>query len=135
SRGLAERGHEILVVRPRQHRDDAGQVQDGVEELTVRGAGIPRYEGLHFGFPAGRALARLWSRKRPDVVHVATEGPLGWSAIRAARRLGLPVVSSFHTNFHSYGKHYGYGALLKIAFSWLRKVHNMTSLTFVPSED
>ncbi len=38
----------------------------------------------------------------PDLVHIATEGPLGWAALRAARRLKLPTVSSYHTNFAEY---------------------------------
>jgi hypothetical protein len=62
--------------------------------------------------PAGGApVAPQWRADRPDVVQVVTEGPLGASAIGAARELGIPVVSEFHTNFHAYSRHYG--------FAWL----------------
>jgi hypothetical protein len=53
-------------------------------------------------------LLRRWSVQRPDVVQVVTEGPLGWSALTAARKLRLPVISEFHTNFHRYSGHYGW---------------------------
>jgi hypothetical protein len=33
------------------------------------------------------------AQMRPDVVHIVTEGPLGWSALIAARRLEHPVSS------------------------------------------
>jgi glycosyltransferase involved in cell wall biosynthesis len=79
-------------------------------------------------------LRRFWRTDRPDVVHVATEGPLGWAAVRTARRLGIPVGSSFHTNFHTYGRHYGYGALHRLALRYLRFVHNRTGRTVVPSK-
>lgn len=61
------------------------------------------------GLPTGAMLRARWRRRPPDVVYVATQGPLGWSAVRAARRLGLPVLGGFHTNFHVYAKHYHAG--------------------------
>src|SRR5262249_36640333 len=64
-----------------------------------------------------------------------TEGPLGWSAVRTARRLGIPVFSGFHTNFPSYSKHYRVGWLQGVIFRVLRSFHNRTRGTFVPSVD
>jgi len=54
------------------------------------------------------------------VVHIATEGPLGWSALRAARELGIPVSSEFRTNFHMYSAHYGIGWLQPTVTRYLR---------------
>ncbi|PYN95500.1 MAG: glycoside hydrolase, partial [Candidatus Rokuibacteriota bacterium] len=95
--GLRGRGHAVSVVRPRQRVDRCGPPRDA-EEFLVHGAPLPGYGGLQIGLPAAGALRRHWTRHRPDVVYVATEGPLGWSAVRAATRLRLPVVSGFHTN-------------------------------------
>jgi len=133
---VALAGHRIEVVRPRQRSEPAGGNHPGatgVRERLVRGARLPRYPDLQFGLPCGRALRRAWTASRPAVVHVATEGPLGLSAIRAARSLGIPVTSSFHTNFHTYGRHYGLGALTRIGLAYLRWVHHRTRATFVPS--
>jgi glycosyltransferase involved in cell wall biosynthesis len=105
--GLRARGHRVEVIRPRQTADDRG----GNDERAVPGLPLPGYAGLRLGLPAGRRLARLWRLRRPDLVHVVTEGPLGWSAVSAARRLGIPVTSSFHTNFDRYSAHYGVGWL------------------------
>jgi glycosyltransferase involved in cell wall biosynthesis len=85
------------------------------------------------GLPVGGRLQRRWMRQRPDVVHIATEGPLGWSALAIARKLAIPISSSFHTNFHQYGKHYGYGSLIDVAVGYLRYFHNLTALTMVPT--
>ena len=104
------------------------------EEVLVRGISIPRYPDLKMGLPARRALGRLWSFQRPDVVHVVTEGPLGWSALQAAAKLKLPVVSDFRTNFHTYSAHYGVGWLKKPILAYLRKFHNRTLGTMVPTE-
>lgn len=126
--GLRARGHEVEVVRPRQ-RGETGEPAD----LLVAGVPIPRYEALRMGLPSAERLARRWESWGPEVVHVATEGPLGLAALRAAGALGLPVTSSFHTNFHSYGGHYGLRALREMSLGYLRWFHNRTRLTLVPT--
>lgn len=133
--GLLSRGHQVQLVRPRQTQQDRPVEQTDFEEQLVPGVGIPRYAGLRFGLPARNALVRRWSLRRPDVVHVATEGPLGWSAISAARRLKLPVTSDFHTNFDHYSEHYGLGWLKQPVATYLRRFHNRTVASFVPSRE
>ena len=127
--GLRERGHRVRVVRPRQGERDAG----GDHELAVAGLPLPGYAGLRFGLPAGRRLHREWRASRPDLVHVVTEGPLGWSAVNAARRLGIPVTSGFHTNFDSYSVHYGLGWMRPAVAAYLRTLHRRTRATMVPT--
>lgn len=133
--GLRERGHELQLIRPRQGADDVARVQEGFAEMLMRGLPIPRYPELKMGLPAKRALIRRWSFERPDVVHLATEGPLGWSALQAARHLRLPVVSEFRTNFHAYSQHYGVGWLRHPILAYLRKFHNQCQRTLAPAPD
>jgi glycosyltransferase involved in cell wall biosynthesis len=133
--GLRERGHELQLIRPRQGPDDVARVQEGFAEMLMRGLPIPRYPELKMGLPAKRALVRRWSFERPDVVHLATEGPLGWSALQAARHLRLPVVSEFRTNFHAYSQHYGVGWLRHPILAYLRKFHNQCQRTLAPAPD
>ena len=131
--GLRRREHEVQLVRPRQDQDRSDRA--GIQkDILTHGVPIPNYPGLRMGLPATRALVRLWSRNRPDVVHVLTEGPLGWSAVSAARKLKLAVISDFRTNFHSYSRHYGIGWLGQPILAYLRKFHNRTLCTLVPTE-
>ncbi len=127
--GLRGRGHRVSVLRPRQSREDQGDEGD----LLLAGLPLPGYAGLRFGLPAGGALARAWRERRPDVVHVVTEGPLGWSAVAAARRLDLPVTSGFHTNFDRYSVHYGFGWMRPAVAAYLRCLHRRTRATVVPT--
>lgn len=135
-RGLVQRGHEVTLVRPRQGVEaDAPTCQPAPTSQTlVTGLPIPQYPHLRMGAPSGPRLHRLWSARRPDVVHVATEGPLGFSAVQAARRLGIPVTSDFRTNFDAYTGHYGLGWLRRPILAYLRAFHNRTSATTVPTE-
>ena len=127
--GLRELGHRVSVIRPRQGKTDAG----GEHELALPGLPLPGYPGLRFGLPAGGRLARQWRQRRPDLVHVVTEGPLGWSAVSTARRLGIPVTSGFHTNFDRYSVHYGVGWLRPAVAAYLRTLHRRTRATMVPT--
>jgi glycosyltransferase involved in cell wall biosynthesis len=133
ARGLAARGHDLQLLRPRRDRDDAPR-EAGMEEPLLPGLPIPRYSELRMGLPARRRLRALWRETRPDIVHIATEGPLGWSALRAARELGIPVSSEFRTNFHMYSAHYGIGWLQPTVTRYLRWFHNTASVTMVPTE-
>ncbi|MHB0973078.1 MAG: glycosyltransferase family 4 protein [Thiobacillus sp.] len=132
--GLQVRNHQVQLIRPRQHDNDQPQPTATFTEHLQRGIALPRYEGLKMGLPAKAALTRLWTRHRPDVVQIATEGPLGWSALAAANKLQLPVASDFHTNFHSYSHHYGLGLLRRAIVAYLRKFHNKAAVTLVPTE-
>ncbi|MDE2372219.1 MAG: glycosyltransferase family 1 protein [Burkholderiales bacterium] len=132
--GLRDRGHELQLIRPRQTGGEAAASEGPYSEVLMRGLPIPRYPQLKMGLPSKRALVQLWTAQRPDVVHIVTEGPLGWSALQAATHLRLPVVSDFRTNFHAYSRHYGVAWLRKPIMGYLRKFHNRTACTMVPTE-
>ena len=133
--GLSHRNHDVQLIRPRQTKTD-GQLNDtNLEEVLMRGMPIPRYPELKLGLPSKKTLVKTWTLRRPDVVHIATEGPLGWSALQAAKVLKLPVTSDFRTNFQSYSKHYGVGWLRNPIVAYLRKFHNATACTMVPTNE
>lgn len=132
--GLRERNHDIQLIRPRQLPTDQAAKNPGFDELLTGGLPIPRYPNLRMGLPAKRVLINQWLHQRPDLVHIITEGPLGWSALQAAAKLKIPVCSDFRTNFHSYSQHYGIGLLKKPIVAYLRKFHNRTLATLVPTE-
>ncbi len=137
--GLRTRGHGIQLVRPRQRADRAERAGNATgnegraDEVLTRGMPIPRYPNLTMGLPSRRTLLAQWRLRRPDLVHIATEGPLGWSALRAARDLGLPLSSDFRTNFHAYCRHYGAAWLERPIVGYLRRFHNRTHATMVPT--
>ena len=148
-RRLQARHHQISLIRPRQGHERVGEKPhqplkfdqtsppDGglpIEEFLVHGVQIPRYSQLRMGLPAKSLLMRRWTLQRPDVVHIATEGPLGWSALQAAQRLKLPVSTDFRTNFHAYSGHYGLRWLYRPIMGYLRTFHNLAHRTTVPTK-
>ncbi|MAS91719.1 MAG: glycoside hydrolase [Verrucomicrobiales bacterium] len=126
--GLRELGHEVDVIRP-------AILACEEEGMKVPSFGLPGYKEVRFGFPIRLVLQARWYKNRPDVIYVATETPLGASAITAARALRIPCASGFHTNFQQYMAHYQMPLLEKATMKYLRHLHNRSSCTFVPSRD
>ncbi|MBX8541735.1 glycosyltransferase family 1 protein [Pseudomonas cichorii] len=129
--GLRLRGHRVELIRPRQGEEAGFAAADDL--MLCRGWPIPGYPGLQWGQSSMHKLLRRWQRRRPDVLYIATEGPLGLSALRAARRLGIAVVSGFHTNFPQYTQQYGMGFITRLLTHYLRWFHNRSRMTLVPS--
>lgn len=120
-----ERGHQVQLIRPRQHSE--GRLPE-----RVLGLPLPFYPQMRFGVASPVRLRSILERSRPDLVHIATEGPLGWAALMAAGTLGLPVASSFHTNYDHYLNHYGLSGLEMPLLAYLRWFHNKTAVTLAP---
>lgn len=133
-RHLRDAGHAVQVIRPRQA---AEAPRRDAREWRCAGGPIPMYPELRYGWATPTALRALWHETGalPEVVHVATPGPLGWAALRAARAEGLPTSADFRTNFHAHCGHYGLGWLEPVALNYLRRLHAMADITFVPTPE
>ncbi|MBK1853371.1 glycosyltransferase [Verrucomicrobiaceae bacterium 5K15] len=125
--GLRQSGHLVYVI----HTGDKG----GKGESSVKSVSLPGYSEVRVGLPGKLKLSKRWHRKRPDVVYVATESPLGMSAIKVARKMEIPVAAGFHTNFHHYMKQYKLGKMQDTALRYLRRVHGLAHCTIAPSPD
>jgi len=137
--GLHQLGHKLQVISPEQDNnqaDDCNQANEpnnSIDNIRVSGASIPGYKELKFGFPQTTKLSKLWQYERPDIIYIATEGPLCWSAITVAKFYNIPLVSGFHTNFHTYSKYYRLGILKPLIIQYLKYFHNRTNMTLVPT--
>jgi glycosyltransferase involved in cell wall biosynthesis len=112
-------GHEALLVVPRHRGQPADEIGVAVPALTTPVA------DLRLALPMLRHL-RAVLEWRPDVVHLHTPGLTGVLGLVAARRLGIPVVHSYHTDLRAYADAYriptallwtclfGYAAILRV---------------------
>lgn len=128
-RGLLAQGHEVFVAAPRYPApgpDDAG---------VVRRASVPcpGYPQVRLSSPLGADVVPRLAAFAPDVVHVVTEGPLGAIGRRWALRRGLPLVTSFHTDFPRYARRYLGAWAVPVARRYLRWFHGPARLTQTPS--
>jgi glycosyltransferase involved in cell wall biosynthesis len=128
---LAGQGDEIRLYLPRYR--SAPVLPPTVSAQGFAAMPVPFYPEVLLPMVRPAVLRKDFAAFRPDLVHIATEGPLGWAALRAARQLGLPVVSSYHSNFSQYLRLYGLGWLAGGCWRYLRWFHNATRATFCPA--
>ena len=83
---LRRRGHEVEVISPDLFRSLA----------------CPSYPEIRLALTGRYKVARLLDRFRPDAIHIATEGPLGWAARRYCLRRKYPFTTAYHTQFPEY---------------------------------
>ena len=129
--GLRARNHRIELIRPRQTDDGNQRSNDGL--MLCRGWPLPGYPGLQWGLTSTHRLTKRWRQQPPDVVYIATEGPLGLCALRVARRLGITAITRFHNYFQQYLRQHGLTLFTRALTHYLRWFHNRSALTLVPS--
>jgi glycosyltransferase involved in cell wall biosynthesis len=129
-RHLRRSGNSVLLCRPRQPGEEPA---DTMHEWRTPGMRLPMYPDVRMGLTLTATVRRRLEAFEPDLVHVATQGPLGSAAVAAGRDLLVPVTSDFRTNFHAYCAHYGLRFASGLVLHYLRRFHNRTDATFVPS--
>jgi len=127
---LREFGHAVVVVAPRY----PGENGAAPDELRIPSAAFPPYPAIRLSAPKFGHVARYLDAFEPQLVHVATEGPLGLTGRRYATQRRVPLVTSYHTNFPQYARHYGVGIAEPLVWKWLRWFHRPAVLTQTPGE-
>ncbi|MBK1827564.1 glycosyltransferase [Haloferula rosea] len=125
--GLRERGHMVHIIR-------TGGA-NGARQTVAPSVSLPGYKEVRIGLPGPFKLRKRWMKRRPDAIYVATESPLGVSAIRAAKSLEIPAATGFHTNFHQYMEQYRLGGLQPAAMAYLKRVHRRANVTMAPTAE
>jgi len=92
------------------------------------------YKELRMAWPSSRLLRQQLEAFRPTIAHVATPFGLGLAGRRLALQMGIPLVSSYHTSFSAYARHYKLGAIAEVSWKFLRWFHNSAQRTYCPSQ-
>jgi phosphatidylinositol alpha 1,6-mannosyltransferase len=127
----AERaGHELMLLAPAS----APAEQPGAHMVRLSGLPLPLYRELAIT-PPQPAIKAAIQEFQPAVIHAIGTLLLGPAAVRAGRRLNLPVVASYQSHFALYTRHYGLSFATPLVWRYLRGFHNRATLTLCPSSD
>lgn len=129
-RFLRKRGHDLDLIRPSQDHEEPMQQP---RQWLTHGLPLPMYPDLRFGLARVASLKRRFEWHQPELVHMATPGPLAWAAMSAAHQLGIPTSTDFRTNFHAYSRYYRMAWLSPLILKALRGFHNRADRTYVPT--
>jgi phosphatidylinositol alpha 1,6-mannosyltransferase len=125
---LEANGHEAILFAPQ----GAPKRFAAAEVVPLFGMPLPLYPELQFTPPQSGITARL-RRFKPDLIHLAGPAALGATGRHVAKALGVPLVSTYHTDLPSYTTHYGIGCMRDLGYQYLRWIHNGCTLTLCPS--
>jgi phosphatidylinositol alpha 1,6-mannosyltransferase len=137
--GLTRRGWDCAVVAPRYpaavHSAWRGDTEAGAAGTvtSLPSAAVPGYPELRLAISGRGEVRRLVDRFRPDLVHCETEFPIGRMGQRAGAAAGLPLVSSYHTDFGRYTEAYGMPWLRHAVTGYLTRFHLRSRRVYTPS--
>ena len=83
---LDRRGYEVELVTPQRF-------------MTVP---LPGYSSIRLAMAPRFGVRKMLGAFEPEIVHISTEGPIGWSARSWCLAHGVPFTSAFHTRFPDY---------------------------------
>lgn len=91
------------------------------------------YAGVDLAIRPKKQLLQILTKLKPEAVHIATEGPLGWAARSICLNLSWPFTSAFHTKFPEI-----FNAWAKVPVSWgyalLKHFHRPSSGVLIPTQ-
>ncbi len=138
--GLTRSGWECAVAAPRypaathaarsRERDAEGEAGEVHSFASVP---MPLYPEVRLARPRVADLGRLLDRFHPDLVHCETEFGIGRAGKAAAERAGVPVVSSYHTDFARYTEAYGARWLKGMVSRYIARFHRSSRRVYTPS--
>ena len=117
ARELTAMGHEVRFLTP----------------LEFRTLPCPTYPEIRLSLFAGARVSARIREFDPDVLHIATEGPLGMAARRFALRHDFPFTTAYHTRFPEY-VHARIGLPLGWSYAWLRRFHGPSRAVMAPTQ-
>jgi len=136
--GLRRRGWEVAVVAPSYPEPTPDPFSSIAHDLAadrldaLPSMPLPVYHDLRLSFGARGAIERVVREFRPDLVHCATEFVIGRNGQRCALRHGIPVVSSYHTDFSRYAVAYGFPWLRGSVQRYLASFHKRSRRVYTP---
>jgi glycosyltransferase involved in cell wall biosynthesis len=125
---LQHHGHQAMVIGP----EGTPRRYAGARVFGARGIALPFYPELRLCLPEPVFERRLMLF-HPDLIHVVDPVILGAAGITWGQRLGVPVVSSYHTNLAAYCSYFRLGMLFEPTWLYRRYLHNQCARTLCPS--
>jgi len=117
ARELTKMNHEVRFLTP----------------LDFRTLPCPTYPEIRLSLFPQAGVERQLREFDPDVLHIATEGPLGMAARRFALRNDLPFTTAYHTRFPEY-VHARFRLPLSWSYAWLRRFHGPSKGVMAPTQ-
>lgn len=98
ARGLADRGHEVIVVAPSQRRSGRGyeEIDGNYTIIRTMSVPFPFYQNFRISVSPRREMKKIIEEFEPDLIHIQMLLGIGQAAMRYGTRYNLPIVATNH---------------------------------------
>lgn len=110
------------------------QKREGLDLFEIPSVPLPFYPEYKLSLPSAE-LKRQIDEFAPDVMHITVPDMVGIALMRYARKQGIPVLTSYHTDFPSYLKSYKLGFLYHPAWRFFKWFYNKSRLVMAPTKE
>ena len=122
---LADKGHTVVILTSRKGRQKKVDRSEGVMIRRFSGVPLPTFnKDAYFALPFFYPVFYFLKKHRVEVLHVTEPTFLGFSAIVAARVLGIPVLVTSHIQSENVAYNTGMNK------AWVRWIFNRYLVLF-----
>lgn len=96
ARGLADRGHEVLVIAPSQAGKRCKEVDGNHVIIRTDSVPFPFYQNFRISLNPAREIKKIINEFDPDVIHIQMLLGIGQATMKYGNKYGIPIVSTNH---------------------------------------
>ncbi|UUX33835.1 glycosyltransferase family 4 protein [Fundicoccus culcitae] len=126
---LKKLGHEVIVISPDLGIDE----YEGIPVFRMDTLTFPLYGSRPWGVPS-RKIKYILKAFKPDIVHAVNPFFMGTSAVRYAKQLNLPLITSYHTHMPNYLDHYKMPLLKPLLWEYIRFWYQPSDINITVSQ-
>ncbi|SER79087.1 Glycosyltransferase Family 4 [Gracilibacillus ureilyticus] len=126
---LDHTNHSYIVISPKQ----TGSEPETEQIYPQSSFPFPLYKECRISVPKKAEIRDLLLSFAPDIIHVATPFSIGLCGLQLAKKLNIPLVGSYHTDFDHYLHYYHLSLLSKPLWRYMEWFHQHMARIFVPS--
>src|SRR5690606_14197579 len=92
--GLADRGHEVIVVAPSQTGDAYSEIDGNHTIMRTKSVPFAFYQNYRISLSPGREVKKILHDFKPDVIHIQMLLGIGQAVMRCGKKMNIPIVST-----------------------------------------
>ena len=96
ARGMAARGHEVVVIAPSQTGRRCKEVDDNYVIVRTDSVPFPFYQNFRISLYPALEVKKIINDFDPDIIHIQMLLGIGQATMRYGNKLGIPIVSTNH---------------------------------------
>ncbi len=102
---------------------------------SISSFNMPVYPEYKVGLPRYDLVSKKLKEFAPDLIHLATPFTIGLCGLKLAKKMSIPCIASYHTDFPGYLNYYRLGVLKRLSWQYIKWFHNQCSSNFCPSSE